>query len=379
MSTSRKRFLIIWFVVTILTAAALMLYTIRELWAWAILISAGLGLLTSFVLTSNIPRIIKTFYVAGYVFAIGVGTFSSFPPVTIPISGAYMGLAAVIIGVAARRWLKARWLAIVMIVGGAIAGIVYNLLFGDYMFRSPLGWGLKTPYCVAIGALAAYVGYQMLAMPRARPASTEPAANTAIAAAPATISGATATALVLGILSVTICAGMAAALGISNLVQSGLFADWVSLGTPAVTVNRIARAAYDYILVQAPNDTYYQLSIRYGDQNQTWIPIQDADTSSRGACLPPESAQQTLSEKYSLLTEPAGVIVDRCIFPYYTPESSGVYAYVLNQQGEVLQWQSPEAFYALGQALKWGLLGGIVIGLLLAAVIAGRRNQPKQG
>ena len=86
-----------------------------------------------------------------------------------------MGLTMTIVGAVARRWLRLKWLVLVMIVGGAVVGIAYNILFGDDMFLFPLGRALKTPYCAIIGALAGYMGYRMLAVQRGTAPEIEPA------------------------------------------------------------------------------------------------------------------------------------------------------------------------------------------------------------
>jgi hypothetical protein len=187
--------------------------------------------------------------------------------------------------------------------------------------------------------------------------------------------------LLLGVLSVTICAGMAAALGISNLIQKGLFANWESLGVPTASANQIKGGSLALVAVQDQGGTIYQLNFQYGDQDQTWTQVGNVDSRLRESCLPLESTdqKQAFSEKYSLLSEPPGMIVDHCFVPYMLPESLGVVVYALTKQGEVLRWQSPDAFYALGQALKWGLLGGIGLGLALAGVLILRRNLRKQG
>lgn len=385
---SGKNFLIVWLAVTLSTAVVFMLCTIQDLWPWAILTSAGLGLLSGFVLTSTIPRIIKTLYVSGYIFAIGVGTFSSYPPVTIPISGAYMGVAVSVIGVVVRRWLTGRWLATVLIVCGAGIGIAYNVLFGDYMFYPPLGWDLKLPYCAAVGALAAYLGYRMLTAPREITAITEPAARVDIASIPsgttvtpraADTRDTTAIALLLGSLAITICAGMAAALGISNLVGKGLFATWESLGIPATSANQVTGASWDWVTVRTAENTNYRLGLGYDDQNAVWTKIDTAGTASTGGCGPLKSSSemQRFHEDFSLLSIPPNVTGEPYVVKCLAPESTWVIVYVVNNQGEVLRWRSPEGFEALGQALNWGLLGGIGLGLALAAVLMVRRSRSK--
>jgi hypothetical protein len=391
MSASRKNFLVVWLAVTLPTAVVFMLSTIQDLWLWAILISAVLGLLSGFVLASAIPRIVKILYISGYIFGIGVGTFSSFPPVTIPISGAYMGVAVSVIGVVVSRWLTGGWLATVMIVCGAGVGIAYNVLFGDYMFLPPLGWDLKLPYCAAVGALAAYLGYRMLTAPREIASVNEPATRADTTAAPpsttviaraASTQSTTTIALLLGVLSVTICAGMAAALGISNLVGKGLFANWESLGVPAASANQVTGASWDWVAVQTSEGRNYRLGLGHDDQIALWTEVDKADIAAAGRCDPQESTvqKQEFHKSYSLLSLPPSVTrepyVVQCLFG---PESIGVIVYVVNNQGEVLRWQSPDAFYALGQALKWGLLGGIGLGLALAGVLILRRNLRKQG